>query len=48
MKKLFGWIWSKKQIEEMETIVIKRHQMVDEKARIYNRAHGLPLDQLVG
>lgn len=32
----------------METIVINRHQMVDEKARIYNEAHGLPLDQLVG
>lgn len=48
MKKLINWIWSKKQIEEMETIVIKRHQMVDEKARIYNKAHGLPLDQLVG
>jgi hypothetical protein len=46
--KLFNWIWSKKQIEEMETIVINRHQMVDEKARIYNEAHGLPLDQLVG
>ena len=46
--KLFNWIWSKKQHEEVETIVINRHQMVDEKARIYNKAHGLPLDQLVG
>lgn len=46
--KLFNWIWSKKQNEEAETFVIKRHQMVDEKARDYNETHGLPLDQLVG
>lgn len=46
--KLFSWIWSSKQNEQVETFVIKRHQMVDEKARIYNKAHGLPLDQLVG
>ena len=48
MKKLINWIWSSKQTEEVETYVIERHQMVDEKARIYNEAHGLPLDQLVG
>ncbi len=47
MKKLFSWIWSSKQNEQVETFAIKRHQMVDEKARIYNKAHGLPLDQLV-
>lgn len=46
--KLFSWIWSSKQNEQVETFAIKRHQMVDEKARIYNKAHGLPLDQLVG
>lgn len=48
MKKLFGWIWSSKQNEQVETHVIERYQMIDEKARIYNKAHGLPLDQLVG
>lgn len=48
MKKLFNWIWSGKQNEQVETYVIERHQMVDEKARIYNESHGLPLDQLVG
>ncbi|MEF2572137.1 MAG: hypothetical protein U0M29_11500 [Streptococcus salivarius] len=47
MKKLINWIWSNKK-QETETYVIERHQMVDEKARIYNEAHGLPLDQLVG
>ena len=46
MKKLINWIWSNKK--QVETYDIERHQMVDEKARIYNEAHGLPLDQLVG
>ena len=46
--KIFNWIWSYKKQEQVETFVIARHQMVDEKARIYNEAHGLPLDQLVG
>lgn len=45
MKKLFNWIWSKK---ETETIVNRPYRMVDEKARVYNEAHGLPLNQLVG
>ncbi|MGZ1012299.1 hypothetical protein ACXOQL_01870 [Streptococcus thermophilus] len=30
--KFFNWIWSKKQ-EEVETFVIKNHQMVDENSR---------------
>lgn len=47
MKKLINWIWSNKK-QETETYVIERYQMVDEKARIYNEGHGLPLDQLVG
>lgn len=45
MKKLINWIWSKKQTE---TIVHRPYRMVDDKARAYNEAHGLPLDQLVG
>lgn len=48
MKKLINWIWSNKKQEQVETYDIERHQMVGEKARIYNEAHGLPLDQLVG
>lgn len=43
--KLFNWIWSKKQTE---TIIHCPYRMVDKKARAYNEAHGLPLDQLVG
>lgn len=45
MKKIFNWIWSSKQAK---TIVHRPYRMVDEKARDYNEAHGLPLDQLVG
>lgn len=48
MIKLINWIWSKKQNEEVEVFEVRPHRMVDEKARIYNEAHGLPLDQLVG
>lgn len=43
--KFFNRIWSKK---ETETIVHRPYRMVDDKARAYNEAHGLPLDQLVG
>lgn len=45
LSKLFNWIWSNKQTE---TIVHRPYRMVDYKARDYNEAHGLPLDQLVG
>jgi len=47
MKKLINCIWSKKQ-EQVEVYEVRPHRMIDEKARIYNEAHGLPLDQLVG
>ena len=40
MKKIFNWIWSSKQAK---TIVHRPYRMVDEKARDYNEAHGLPL-----
>ena len=46
--KLFNWIWSKKQKEEVEVFAVRPYRMVDEKARAYNETHGLPLDQLVG
>jgi len=46
--KFLNWIWSKKQNEEVEAFAISPHRMVDEKARDYNKTHGLPLDQLVG
>lgn len=46
--KLFNWIWSKKQKEEVEVFAVRPHRMVDYKARDYNETHGLPLDQLVG
>lgn len=45
LSKLFNWILSNKQAE---TIVHRPYRMVDEKARVYNETHGLPLDQLVG
>ena len=47
MKKLFNWIWSKKQ-EEVEVFEVKPYRMIDEKVRDFNADHGLPLDQLVG
>lgn len=47
MKKLFNWIWSKKQ-EEVEVFEVKPYRMLDEKVREFNADHGLPLDQLVG
>ena len=47
MKKLFGWIFEKKQ-EQVELFEVRHYQMVDEKSRAYNKTHGLPLDQLVG
>ena len=46
--KCLNWIWSKKQKEEVEVFAVRPHRMVDYKARTYNEAHGLPLDQLVG
>ena len=48
MKKLFGWIRSKKQNEEEEVFEVRPHRMVDEMVREFNADHGLPLDQLVG
>ena len=47
MKKLFGWIWSKKQ-NEVEVFEVRPYRMIDEKVRDFNADHGLPLDQLVG
>ena len=47
MKKLFGWIWSKKQ-NEVEVFEVRPYRMIDEKVRAFNADHGLPLDQLVG
>lgn len=47
MKKLFSWIWSKKQ-EDVEVFEVKPYRMIDEKVRDFNADHGLPLDQLVG
>nr|UVY58300.1 MAG: hypothetical protein [Bacteriophage sp.] len=47
MKKLFSWIWSKKQ-EDVEVFEVKPYRMIDEKVRDFNTDHGLPLDQLVG
>lgn len=46
--KIFNWIWSKKQNEEVEVFEIRPHRMVDEMVREFNADHGLPLDQLVG
>lgn len=46
--KIFNWIWSKKQNEEVEVYEVRPHRMVDEKVREFNADHGLPLDQLVG
>lgn len=46
--KLFSWIWSKKQNEEVEVFEVRPHRMIDEKVREFNADHGLPLDQLVG
>ena len=48
MKKLFGWIWSKKQNEEVEVFEVRPYRMIDEKVREFNADHGLPLDLLVG
>lgn len=48
MKKLFSWIWSKKQNEAVEVFEARPHRMIDEKVREFNADHGLPLDQLVG
>lgn len=49
MKKLFSWIWSKKQNQnEVEVFEVKPHRMLDEMVREFNADHGLPLDQLVG
>ena len=48
MKKLFGWIWSKKQNEEVETFVIHNRPMWDVQMREYNLTHGLPKDQVIG
>ena len=45
MKKLINWILSNKQTE---TIVHSPYKMVDENIHSYNRAHGLPLDQVKG
>lgn len=47
MKKLFGWIWSKKQ-QETETYVVPQWESYTTKARRYNLDHGLPEDRLVG
>lgn len=46
--KIFNWIWSKKQNEEVEVFEARPHRMVDEMVREFNADHGLPLDQLVG
>ena len=46
--KIFNWIWSKKQNEEVEVYEVRPHRMVDEMVREFNADHGLPLDQLVG
>ena len=46
--KIFNWIWSKKQSEEVEVYEVRPHRMVDEMVREFNADHGLPLDQLVG
>lgn len=46
--KIFNWIWSKKQNEEVEAFEVRPHRMVDEMVREFNADHGLPLDQLVG
>lgn len=48
MKKLFNWIWSSKQNEQVEVFEVRPHRMVDEMVREFNADHGLPLDQLVG
>lgn len=48
MKKLFGWIWSSKQNEKVETFVIHNRPMWDVQMRDYNRTHGLPEDQVIG
>lgn len=47
LKKLIGWIWSKKQ-NEVEGYEVRPHRMVDESIHSYNRTHGLPLDQVKG
>ena len=47
MKKLFGWIWSKKQ-NGVEVFEVRPYRMIDEKVREFNADHELPLDQLVG
>lgn len=48
MKKLFGWIWSEKQNEEVETFAIHNRPMWDVQMREYNLKHGLPEDQVIG
>lgn len=48
MKKLFGWIWSKKQNEEVEVYEVPQWESYTTKARRYNLDHGLPEDRLVG
>ena len=48
MKKLFSWIWSSKQNEEVETFVIHNRPIWDVQMREYNLTHGLPEDQVIG
>lgn len=46
--KLFGWLWSKKQNEEVEVYEVTEWESYTAKTRRYNLDHGLPVDQLVG
>lgn len=48
MKKLFGWIWSKKQNEEVEVFEVPQWESYTAKTRRYNLDYGLPEDKLVG
>lgn len=46
--KIFNWIWSKKQNEEVEVFEVPQWESYTAKAERFNADHGLPLDQLVG
>lgn len=47
MKKIFNWIWSKKQ-NEVEVYEVPQWESYTAKTERFNADHGLPLDQLVG